>query len=362
MTLYSLPWFKRHFQKRDDGWALGLARSLGVMVLTGLVVEVALLPFALYHFHRAGLYGVVANLVAIPLTTFVIMPLEAGALLLDAVGLGGPLWALCGLALGWLLDLAHGVAGAKGATALLPAVPRWAFGLMVAGGLWLCLWNSRARLCGLAPLAIGAVAAAMAPRPDLLLTGDGRHLAVVGEDGTPFLLRGRAGDFVRDMFGENSGFDGEPLELERGRGVSCSRDACAMVFERGDRPWRVLAIRSKERLEWADLTRACREADIVVAERRLPQGCTPRWLKLDRTAFARTGGLTIVLGDEPVVATVAERLGEHRWGQRGQQPSGPGFRGPSVLSRSDYPAARSAAASAYLVDQTASSLPPGSMK
>ena len=66
------------------------------MVLTGLAVEFALIPFALFHFHRAGLYGVGANIIAIPLTTFVIMPLEAGALLLDTVGLGQPLWCLSG--------------------------------------------------------------------------------------------------------------------------------------------------------------------------------------------------------------------------------------------------------------------------
>jgi competence protein ComEC len=148
VTLYSLPWFKRHFERRDDGWGMRVARSVGVMVLTGLVVEIALMPFALYHFHRAGLYGVVANLVAIPLTTFVIMPLEAGALLLDSVGLGEPLWWLCGQALGLLLDLAHAVAGAKGAIALLPAMPRWAFGAMVGGGLWVCLWTTRARMWG----------------------------------------------------------------------------------------------------------------------------------------------------------------------------------------------------------------------
>jgi competence protein ComEC len=277
------------------------------------VVEVALLPFALYHFHRAGLYGVAANLVAIPLTTFVIMPLEAGALLLDSVGLGGPLWALCGWVLAWLLSLAHGVAGAEGAVALLPAMPRWAFGAMVSGGLWLCLWTSRPRWWGLVPLGIGALAAAMAPRPDLLLTGDGRHLAIVGADGTPFLLRGGAGDFVRDMFGENSGFDGEALELERAQGARCSRDACIAEFERGGRAWRVLAVRSKERLEWAELAAACREADIVVAEWRLPRACTPRWLKLDRTALERTGGLTIDLGERPQITTVAERVGQHGW-------------------------------------------------
>ena len=45
------------------------------------------MPLALYHFHRSGLYGVGANIIAIPLTTFVIMPLEAAALALDPIGI-----------------------------------------------------------------------------------------------------------------------------------------------------------------------------------------------------------------------------------------------------------------------------------
>ena len=48
------------------------------------------MPIALFHFHRAGLYGAFANVVAIPLTTFVIMPLEALALLFDVVGWARP--------------------------------------------------------------------------------------------------------------------------------------------------------------------------------------------------------------------------------------------------------------------------------
>ena len=32
-----------------------------------------------------------------------------------------------------------------------------------------------------------------------LLTGDGRHLAVVGEGGVPLVLRERAGDYIRDL-------------------------------------------------------------------------------------------------------------------------------------------------------------------
>ena len=72
---------------------------------------------------------------------------------------------------------------------MLPSMPGAAFALIVAGGIWLCLWNTKIRLLGLFPALLGAIAAAMSPRPDLLVTGDGRHLAVVAKDGQPLLLR-----------------------------------------------------------------------------------------------------------------------------------------------------------------------------
>ena len=213
-----------------------LVRGLFGLLLTGLVVEIALMPFALYHFHKAGLYGVAANMVAIPLTTFVIMPLEAGALMLDAVGLGAPLWAATGWTIDAMLGLAHRVGSAEGAVAMLPTMPRWAFALMVGGGLWLCLWTSRIRLMGLVPFAVGALGAALAPVPDLLVTGDGQHLALVRDDGVPVLLRSRSGDFVRDLMSEASAYDGDPLALEEQRFARCSRDACiADIVEGGAR-------------------------------------------------------------------------------------------------------------------------------
>ena len=67
-----------------------MLREGGSLLLTGIVVELALMPIAVFHFHKAGVYGAVANIVAIPLTTFVVMPLEALALAFNSVGLGAP--------------------------------------------------------------------------------------------------------------------------------------------------------------------------------------------------------------------------------------------------------------------------------
>lgn len=315
VTLYQLPWYKRRFERREEGFPLRLLRAVGALLLTGLAIEVALMPFALYHFHKAGLYGVVANLVAIPLTTFVIMPLEAGALLLDAGGMGKPLWVVVGWTLAFLLWVAHTVAGASGAVAMLPAMPLWAFAALVLGGLWLCLWKTRARLFGLAPILLGAIAAAAAPRPDVLITGDGRHVAAVDESGVPHLLRARAGGYVRSLLSESAGFDGEGLEFERLANADCSRDACVAEVRGDGRSWALLATRSSQSLDWAELVRACAEADIVVSERRLPRGCNPRWLKLDRVALAKSGGLAIFLDKAPRVDSVAERVAAHPWAQ-----------------------------------------------
>jgi len=314
VALHSTQWARQLLQRRDEGIIARVARALVGIIATGLAVEIALMPLALYHFHRSGLYGVGANIVAIPLTTFVIMPLEASALLLDAVGWGKPLWFLCGAAIDGLLKLAHLVSSARGAVALMPSMPGWAFALMVAGGIWLCLWTTRVRLVGLAPVLIGALGAALSPSPDLLVIGDGRHLAVI-ENGKPFILRERAGDYVRSLLAESSGYDSDPDVLDAQPTSDCSRDACVAQLRKGAAEWRLLATRSAYRIDWEKITSACSQADIVVSDRRLPRACEPRWLKLDAPALARTGGVAIYLGKRPWLDSVADRLGDHPWAE-----------------------------------------------
>ena len=238
ITLHQWAKVREWLGPREEVLPMRLLRGLFGLLLTGLVVEIALMPFALYHFHKAGLYGVVANLIAIPLTTFIIMPLEAGALMLDAVGIGGPLWTATGWTIEVMLGLAHRVASAEGAVAMIPTMPRWAFAAMVSGGLWICLVSGRERRLGILPFAAGALAAAIAPVPNLLVTGDGQHVALVRQDGVPVLLRSRTGDFVRGLVREAAAFDGDPRHLEEHHFARCSADACVADIADGARVWR----------------------------------------------------------------------------------------------------------------------------
>ena len=313
VALHEHPAVRRWAGRRDEAWWRRTLRGAAMLLLTGVVVEAALAPIAFYHFHREGMYGAVANIVAIPWTTFVVMPLEAAALLADAVGVGAPLWMLVGGAMRVLLWVAHTTAAAPGAVTMLPAMPPGAFALMTLGGLWLALWRTRVRRLGLAPLAIGAVWALTTPAPDLLVTGDGRHVALRIDDGIA-ILRDRSGDYTKAMLSENGGVDGEeePATIAELPNARCSRDACVVDHQAGGRVWRIMATRSAYLIPIADLVAACRSVDIVVSERRLPRNCTPRWLRLDRELLGKTGGVAISLASGRILS-VTSPGDRHPW-------------------------------------------------
>ena len=314
VALHEHPAARTWFARRAESPMRRIGRALLSLFLTGLAVEIALAPIALYHFHKSGLYGALANIVAIPLTTFVVMPLEALALLLDLVGLGAPCWWLTGQALDLLLRIARATAAAPGAVAALPGMPDGAFALMVLGGLWLLLWRTPWRRLGALPLIVGASWAALTPPPDLLVTGDGRHVAIRTADGKIALLRDRSGDYTRSMLAENGGIDDDPVLLSDQRDARCSRDLCLASRHAGGRTWRILATRSPYLVPINDLIAACRSADIVVSERRLPRGCTPHWLRLDRPTLTRTGGVAITFASGHI-ATVFDPGDQHPWRQ-----------------------------------------------
>ncbi len=303
---------------REEIWPVWFGRRAAMLLITGLVIEIALMPIVLFHFHRAGVYGAIANLGAIPLVTFVSMPLIAAALALDIVGLGAPAWWLAGKSLDLLLGIAHFTSSQPGAVKLVPQMGYGTLALFVVGGLWLALWRGRARLLGLLPAALATVLLITTPVPDLLISGDGRHVGISGEDQRLLVLRDSRSSFARDNLTELAGFDGEPLPLAQYPGAQCSREFCVMTLARGGREWSVMMSRNRELVTERSLAAACERSDIVVSDRWLPRSCQPRWLRADRRMLEETGGLAITLSDQQIT-TVAAAQGDHGW-WRGRAP------------------------------------------
>ncbi len=316
VALHSSAPVKAFLAPREESGMARTGRRVVMLFITGLVIEIALMPIVLFHFHRAGVYGAFANVLAIPLVTFISMPLIAMALVLDMIGLGAPVWMLVGASLDLLLAIAHFTSSQPGAVKLMPQMGYGTIALFVFGGLWLALWNGRARLLGLVPAAAATVLLLATPIPDILIGREGRHVGVTLDDGLGgkrlLSLRDTRSNYARDNLLELSSVTSAPIPMDEWPGAQCSSEFCTARIERGGRTWTLLLARNRELVEERALAAACERADIVVADRYLPYSCKPLWLKADRRMLDRTGGLAINLADE-TVTSVASGQGEHGW-------------------------------------------------
>ncbi len=318
VALHNAAPIRAFLAPREESWFAVLSRRTAMLLLTGFVIEWALMPIVLFHFHRAGIYGAFANVIAIPLVTFVSMPLIAFALVLDVIGLGGPVWWLVGQSLDLLIAIAHTTASQPGAVKLMPQMDGWTFACFVMGGLWLALWKGRGRLLGLASAGLGVGLLLATPIPNVLISGDGRHVGITTPDGHLLSLRESRSNYAKDNLTELSGVTTEPIPLAQWPGARCSSEFCVIAIKRHGRTWDLLMARNRELIEERALAAACEKADIVVADRWLPASCKPKWLKADRNLLEKTGGLALNL-DAETFQTVAELQGEHGW-WRGEGP------------------------------------------
>ena len=312
IALHDAAWVRRFVARRDEQWPMRVLRHAAMLLTGGVVIEFALLPVALFHFHRAGLYGAVANLLAIPLVTLVSMPSLALALVLDRVGLGAPAWWVTGRSLDAVLWIAHATATLPGAVTTLPAMPGWVYGLWLAGALWLALWRGWVRGWGLVPMLLALCLWATIRTPDILIAGDGRHVGITGLGPDLVVLSPGQGRFARDTLLEMAGMSGAAIAVEDWPGARCNHDFCALALDRAAQRTVLLIGRSRRRLNDDGLAQACAQSDIVIADRVLAPVCKPRRMLVDGTVLARSGGMAIDLGTG-MVTTVAQTSGSHPW-------------------------------------------------
>jgi competence protein ComEC len=170
MAVYEAVRLRREGSDADESRVGGKAlRYVTGVAATTVIAGCATAPFAAYHFQNVATYGVLANLVAVPITTFLVMPAGLLGLALMPLGLDAPAFRLMGVGVDAVLETAHLVAALPGAAI---AVPRWPASVLVLaslGGFWLALWRGRWRLLGLAPCAAAVLAGLLARPPELLV-------------------------------------------------------------------------------------------------------------------------------------------------------------------------------------------------
>ena len=177
------------------------------VALTTLVASAATTPFSIYHFSRFPTYGIVTNLIAVPLTGIWIMPWGMLGLLLMPLGLDGPCFVLMGYGIEVIIAAATFVAELPGAALAVPRPPLAALVATVLGGLWLCLWRTSWRRLGLVGPVLGLLLTVLQQRPDLLIDARGQIIAVRLDDGRLALSPWKRDRWITESWLQDAGQD-----------------------------------------------------------------------------------------------------------------------------------------------------------
>ncbi|MDT2021388.1 ComEC/Rec2 family competence protein [Methylocella sp. CPCC 101449] len=272
------------FGMKHDG-PPGLLNRAGFMVwaavVTTLIASLATDPYATFHFHRISSYGLIGNVLAIPLVEFVVMPFGALGLLASAFGLDGPCWWVMGLGVSGMMVVAEWVAGLAGSTRMIPAFGAGALLLMTLGLLWITLWQTPLRWLGV-PFAVAGVALALTgARPDLMIDRQGGTLAYRVADGRLAVLNAR-GNFFGVSQWLTADADARPARdaALQGNGL-CDVGGCTGTLRDG----RVIVLI----LDPRNVAEDCPRADIVVTRFWLNGTCTGPSLIVDGEHLLKYG-------------------------------------------------------------------------
>jgi len=285
------------------------------VAMTSVIAILANAPFAAYHFNRLALFGLAANLVAVPLTALWIMPWALFAFCLMPLGLE----ALALQPMGWGIDgviaVARTVAGWPGAVAAVPAMPAAGLALVVLGGLWLCLWRRAWRFAGLLAIAAGLLSVPLNRPPDLLVSGDAALMAVQAADGRLWLSTTRRDRFTAKLWLRRAGATEALPWPFQGSGAESSVehaplrcDSLGCIYRHAGQ---IVALIQDSRA----LEEDCQRATVLISREPVPQRfCDTPTVVIDRFDVWRAGAHAVWLSEEGVrVESVAQGRGERPW-------------------------------------------------
>ena len=253
------------------------------LVFSSVVAGFATAPVGMAHFNRSAVYGLAANLVAMPVMGALVMPMGVVAALLMPMGLDWMPLSVMSLGLDWVLTVARWFAGLPGAVRPVPAPGPYELPLLAFGGVFLALWRGPSRVLGLVPLCLAVALWIRADRPVLLIAGNGMLVGVMTEQGRA-LSRPSGAGFIAENWLENDGL-GQFQAQAAGLWPGDADNRLWRIGFAGGEIVHVQGVRAGRRLQ------TCTADQIVVSSVDLPDlaGCRV----LDPARLRRTGSIAV---------------------------------------------------------------------
>ncbi|MEM9344909.1 MAG: ComEC/Rec2 family competence protein [Pseudomonadota bacterium] len=283
-----------------------VARWAVALLISSALAGLATAPIAAAHFNRVPHFGLLANLLSVPLMGSVIMPGAIISAVLAPLGLSEVGFAIMGAGIRWVLGVADFVSGLGGAVSHVSAPGPFVLPMLALGALFVIIWHGRLRWLGAAPVALALALWSNAERPPILITEDAGLVGIM-TDGGRVLSKERGNGFAAETWLENDGdVATQKIAFDRAGFTEAGGFTEALIDGRKLR--HVFGRGAADRIGLA-----CDGADLVIVATdtaEAPDGC---WL-IDRKGLRGTGAIAVYVDPSGLtVRSAADRTGHRPW-------------------------------------------------
>lgn len=302
---------------------MGMHRKAGILrrvflyfagvSLTTLIAGAATGLFALYHFQQYAMYGMLGNLIAVPLMAFIVMPLIVLSYVLMPFGVEGVILPFAEWGVKWILETAHWVANMDGAVWHVSSWPQSIFILMVLS-IWIWMvWQGRLRHVALSVFALLIVAACFYKQPDMLISTNVDLVSVRNDDGQVWLSTGRKERYAADNWLRANGLEGSKKNIwPREGSIEGFPLTCDSIGCRGEIKGKKVAVSFAPQAWQED----CRWADLLISQTPVPYEACEAKRVIDYFDVWRSGAHAVWLSEEGIeIKTVENVRGKRPWAQ-----------------------------------------------
>ncbi len=269
------------------------------LLMSSAIAGLATAPIGAAHFNTMSHYGLLANMLSVPVMGTIVVPAAFVAALLAPFGLEAFPLHVMGLGLQWILIVSDKVSGLDGAQGFVTSPPHYVLPMFALGALWLALWRGRAKWAGLIPLAAAFLLWGQGHRPEILIADSGGLVGIMTQNGRA-LSKEKGSGFIATVWLENDG-DGVDQINAAGRWPDLEGTAPRYVW-RGKELVHITGKRAAQGLT------ECQKNQIIVSsvDLDLIGDCG----LFDRERLKETGSLAISNGQ---ITTSRELIGHRLW-------------------------------------------------
>ncbi|RYE13705.1 MAG: ComEC/Rec2 family competence protein, partial [Rickettsiales bacterium] len=267
-------------------------------LFSSIIASIATAPFAAYHFNQFSGYGFITNLIAIPVTSFLIMPQVIIAFLLYPFNMHVIPLKIMGIGIDILIKISSIIASMPMSAFKIPSISSSCIIIVTLSGLWFTLWRYKLRYFSILILGISIFIYILTPRASIIASIKG--YSYLDNDNNLVFANNKIRGFTKESWLNYYGQEVPIYYKYDNYYYNCNNNLCNYNIKNYN-----IVLVGKKLIE-----NQCKNYDLIVdySDNDFLSKCpNSKYLKINKDIYH------IYLNDKILVNNLEESIGNRRW-------------------------------------------------